>query len=131
MQDWLRNWDYGKTWYHGSPRKLTRLSRGSTITQDRRLAELFSHKPTWVSQKGDGPLKHNGTLPGWLYVIDDPITADEVYPHPDTVIEPGEEWLTRRELRVKLVGPVPIEQTELLSPQEIKELEDRWAARES
>ena len=50
------------TWFHGSPLALTVLRKGSTITQDRRLAEVFSHKPAFVSVDDDGTIKHDGTL---------------------------------------------------------------------
>jgi len=37
--------DYSKPWYHGSPLKLDVLRAGSTMTQWRDLARVFSHKP--------------------------------------------------------------------------------------
>ena len=43
-------WDFNLPWYHGSPLQLKRLRAGSTITQDRDLARVFSHKPSLVSQ---------------------------------------------------------------------------------
>jgi hypothetical protein len=41
--------DPAQIWYHGSPLELTTLHEGSTITQKRELARIFSHKPTRVS----------------------------------------------------------------------------------
>ena len=42
-----------EAWYHGSPLELALLRPGSTVTQDRRLAEVFSHKPAVVSVSDD------------------------------------------------------------------------------
>ena len=60
----MESWDYAQPWYHGSPLELRVLREGSTITQDRHLATVFSHKPTVVSMEDDGRLRHNGTQPG-------------------------------------------------------------------
>jgi hypothetical protein len=57
-------------WYHGSPNVLTILSSGSTITQLRWLAEVFSHKPEIVSVADDGSFQHNGRAAGYLYQVD-------------------------------------------------------------
>jgi len=55
----------------------------------------------------DGHIRHNGTAAGWLHVVDEPLSAEDIYPHPQTTLGPDEEWLTRRELRLRLIGPVP------------------------
>ena len=39
MDDIFKNWDYSKTWFHGSPERLELLRPGSSVTQNRRLAE--------------------------------------------------------------------------------------------
>lgn len=44
------DWDYSRAWYHGSPIVLASLVPGSTITQDKDLARVFSHKPSLVSE---------------------------------------------------------------------------------
>ena len=36
-------------WYHGSPLVLEVLATDSTITRNRDLARVFSHRPTIVS----------------------------------------------------------------------------------
>jgi hypothetical protein len=105
--------DPTQTWYHGSPFKLTTLHEGSTITQQRALARIFSHKPTLVSVSDNGQIKHNGTGPGYLYTIADEIQLEDVVPHPRTAMAPGDEWLTTRELRLRLLcstKPAPEEQ---------------------
>ena len=40
------NWNYDLPWYHGSQQELTLLRVGSSITQDREIARIFSHRPT-------------------------------------------------------------------------------------
>ena len=107
------DFDPARTWYHGSPLKLTTLHEGSTITQKRGLARIFSHKPTLVSVSDNGQIKHNGMLLGYLYVVADEIQPKDVVPHPRTAMAPGDEWLTTRELRLQLLcstEPAPEEQ---------------------
>lgn len=115
------------TWYHGSPHVLTSLHGGSTITRDRHLAEVFSHKPMIVSAEDDGTLRHNGTLPGFLYRVAEDVRPDDVYPHPRSSMEPGKEWLTRRELQVELIGPTQIVDAERLTEDDVAALEQRHA----
>jgi hypothetical protein len=108
-----------ETWYHGSPKRLSRLRIGSTITRNRELAEIFSHKPTLVSVEEDGRIRHNGVMRGYLYVIDEVICSDDVEPHPRTTMAPGEEWLTRRSLRLRLVGETELSEEDRLSDDEV------------
>ena len=112
-------------WYHGSPLELTMLRAGSTITQKEELARIFSHKPSIVSAEDGGRIKHNGTLRGYLYTITEEIGPDDVIPHPQTTMEPGEEWLTKRYLRVQLLGPVEVVPEEQLSDAEKEALNER------
>ena len=111
--------DYAESWYHGSPLELTVLRVGSTITQKRDLARVFSHKPPIVSIEDDGSLKHNGTQPGYLYVIDEVVQPGDVTPHPRTTMGPGDEWLTERELRVRLIGPTELRPEEMFTEAEM------------
>ena len=107
------DFDPTRAWYHGSPLRLTTLREGSTITQKRALARIFSHKPARVSVSDDGRIKHNGTTPGYLYAVADKIQLEDVVPHPRTTMAPGDEWLTTRELRLRLLcstKPAPEEQ---------------------
>ena len=121
--------DYTQPWYHGSPVALTTLRVGSTITQRRDLARIFSHKPTIVSFEDDGRIKHNGTLPGYLYSIDEEIAPEDVEAHPRTTMGPGDEWLTHRELRLRLLGTVEPRPEELFTAEELEDLHQRIAAR--
>lgn len=95
-------------WFHGSPLKLETLAAGSTVTRCRAVAEAFSHKPTRVSldeNRRPIAIEHDGTLPGYLYVVDEPVGESDVRPHPHSSF-PGEgwEWITDRPLRLRLVA---------------------------
>ncbi len=121
-------WRHRGTWYHGSPFVLATIRPGSTITQDRRLAEVFSHKPTVVSigsHEGRETIHHDGTLAGFLYRIAEKIRPGDIHPHPRTSMEPGKEWLTSRELKLKLIGPTEVDPAELLTETEREELRKR------
>ena len=111
-------------WYHGTPYELTSIREGSTITRDRDLARVFSHKPTIVCTLDDGRIKHTGTQPGYLYVIDEVVQSEDVIPHPRTTMDAGSEWLTTRELRLRLLCPTIPVPGELLSDDELAELRE-------
>lgn len=112
-------------WYHGSPHQITHLLAGSTITQDQRLAEVFSHKPTLVSIEDDGRIRHNGKLPGYLYVIAEPIHPDDLSTVPHSSMEPGKEFLTKRELMLQFTNLVEVNPNELLLPEDINALKTK------
>ncbi|GAG23995.1 unnamed protein product, partial [marine sediment metagenome] len=104
---------------------LTAIRKGSTITQDRDLARVFSHRPTLVSISHDAGIdriRHDGTVPGFLYRIAEDLRPGDVYPHPHSSMGAGKEWLTSRELRVILVGPTEIVEQERLTQKEIEAL---------
>ncbi|MCE7988006.1 MAG: hypothetical protein DYG89_43125 [Caldilinea sp. CFX5] len=119
-------WDYARPWYHGSPLELTVLLPGSTITQDRDLARVFSHKPTIVAQdvndQGERVIKHTGQAPGFLYRIAETVNPADVLPHPQTTMGPGQEWLINRALPVALIEPTQVITNEKLSDEEIAAL---------
>lgn len=121
----------GETWYHGSPYQLALLREGSTITRERHLAEIFSHKPTIVSMEDDGTIRHNGTAAGYLYRVIDLVAEEDVYPHPRSSMPAGKEWLTRRGLRVELIGPVEVREEERLSEEDLREIRARLDSRDS
>jgi hypothetical protein len=60
--------------------------------------------------------------PGYLYVVAEPVYADDIYPHPRPVNESRWEWLTTRELRVQLVELTEVQDNERLAEDEIAEL---------
>jgi hypothetical protein len=101
---------------------LTVLRKDSTITQKCELARIFSHKPTIVSVADDGLIKHNGALPGYLYLIADKIQPGDVIPHPHTSMTPGDEWLTTRELRLQFLCSTEPIRAEQLTDEEYAEL---------
>lgn len=102
--------DPNGVWYHGSSARFDVLREGSTITQWRALAEAFSHKPTILCIEDDGSIRHNGTEKGFLYAIDEPVeNGADVFPHPRTTMEENAEWLTKKPLKVKLIGVVECE----------------------
>ncbi len=116
--------DTEQAWFHGSPFKLTCLRAGSTITPQRELARVFSHKPPVVSldETEDGlALAHNGELPGFLYAVED-VHAEDVYPHPNSHMPPGLEWLTRRDLPLRLLSTTQVRPEEYLTPDDIQRL---------
>jgi len=117
--------DAASPWYHGSPQRLRLLRAGSTVTRDRHLAEVFSHKPTLVCLEDDGTIRHDGREHGWLHVIDEPLHSDDLAPHPRTSMAPGMEWLTARPLRLRTIGPVPLDPAELLDDAILAELRRR------
>ena len=107
----MTDWERSKTWYHGPPLRLTAIRMGSTITQDRDLARVFSHKPTLVSisgERGIAKIKHDGATPGFLYRIAQDLRPGDVRPSPRSSMGSDKEWLANRELRVILNGPTEI-----------------------
>ena len=101
------------------------LRAGSSITPQRRLAEVFSHKPSLVSVSDDGRIRHNGTAPGFLYRVVEPLQPADLRPHPWSNMEPGWEFITQRQLALELLAQVEIQPGELLSQAEIEELMSR------
>ena len=117
--------DPRRPWYHGSPVRLTALRTGSSITQDRDLARVFSHRPRLVSVDDDGGLKHDGSLPGYLYVVAEEVREPDVLPHPRSSMAPAKEWLTTRPLWVELIGRTKVRADEALSESEVRRLKER------
>ena len=115
-------------WYHGSQQQLTMLHAGSSITPHIAIARVFSHRPSLVSQLDDGRIQHDGSTPGYLYVVDETITPDDMYPHPHPINSGKWEWLTRRELRLRLVAETHVYDNERLTIAERRELRRKQAA---
>ena len=124
----MREWNYDLPWYHGSQQELTTLRVGSSITQDRDIARVFAHRPGISTVEDDGTIKHNGTTPGYLHIIDEPITADDVEPHPHPINATKWEWLTKREIKVRLLEQPALRDKELLSKEDIAELRRKQEA---
>jgi hypothetical protein len=111
-----------QTWYHGSPHRLSFLRSGSTITQKRELARVFSHNPTIVSVTDEGEIKHNGTSRGYLYVVAEAVFPKDVVPHPYSTMEPEDEWVTTRDLALHLLSPTELDPAEQLTDEELARL---------
>jgi hypothetical protein len=112
-------------WYHGSPERLVSLRCGSTVTQDRTLAEVFSHKPTVVSVSDTGEIKHNGTAAGFLYAIAEELGPADLFPHPRSTMDAGKEWLTTRKLSLALIGATQVAGADQLPESAISDLLSR------
>ena len=112
--------DYNAPWYHGSPERLEVLRKGSWVTQFIELAKAFSHRPTSISLDDDcRTVKHNGSLPGLLYEVAEEIGPDDVSYLRDTA---GTHWQTQRDLQLRLVAELPIDDPPQLSEEELAEL---------
>ncbi|HOS43791.1 MAG TPA: hypothetical protein PK794_08890 [Armatimonadota bacterium] len=104
-----------RAWFHGSPLRLEFVRAGSTVTPIVELARVFSHKPSRVEvniAERDGvrtvSLTHTGTQDGYLYrvLVDDP--EADLSQHPTSVMAPGEEMLTRRDLPLEFLCALPM-----------------------
>ena len=125
----MQDFDYTLTWYHGSQQKLTTLRVGSSITQNRSVAKGFSHRPSLLAQSEGGAVKHDGVTPGYLYIVADKIGPEDVDPHPHPVNVTRWEWLTNRELMLKLVEQTVVTDEERLTDPEIAEMKQKQEER--
>lgn len=116
------DWDFDLPWYHGSPLELTVLRAGSSITQKRDVARAFSHTPTLMGQSDSGAIKHNGATDGYLYRVAEPVTAQDVVPHPHPVNRDKWEWLIQREMRVELIECTHPQDEERYTDEEIADI---------
>lgn len=106
-------------WYHGSPFKLTMLSKGSVVTPFKEVAKAFSHKPPRVSMSDDYSIvKHNGEVPGFLYVLAN-VTPGDVQEMPGT---DSTHWVIQRDLGVEFLAELPVTEPPLLTEEEIAQL---------
>lgn len=112
-------------WFHGSPEKFDTLLKGSWVTPYKELARAFSHRPSRICSADNDcvKVKHNGTLPGYLYII-----AEEINERDLTLLPNTDEthWQTNRDLKVELVENVPVLDAELITEQEIEELRRKY-----
>ena len=117
--------DYIRPWFHGSPHRFSILHKGSTVTQDEELARVFSHEPTLVSVSDTGIIKHDGKKSGFLYRIVEDIFPEDVQPHPRSTMQPGNEWITTRDMNIELIGVTFLTPKEILTSEEIAELKEK------
>lgn len=112
-------------WFHGSPLRLDVLRAGSTITRSREVARIFSHKPSLVAHDEIGRVFHNGAHDGFLYAVQG-VTDDDVYPHPETTMAAGIEWITSWEFALVFLEPTTPRDEERLDADEEESLWKRW-----
>jgi hypothetical protein len=124
------NIDYDTPWYHGSPLKLSFIHEGSTITQNIDLAKAFSHKSTILSVDSN-IIKHNGAIKGYLYIIDENIADYDIYQHPKTTMEKGMEWLTGRDLKVRVIEETIVADSEIFTDEELIYIENQIKERKN
>ena len=125
----MQDFDYTLTWYHGSQQELTTLRVGSSITQDKTVAKAFSHRPSLLTMSEGGTVKHDGVTSGYLYTVADEIGPDDVHLHPHPVNATRWEWLTNRELKLKLIEQTIVTDEERLTDQEITEIKRKQEER--
>ena len=73
----------------------------------------------------DGQISHNGDMPGYLYAVAEAIESGDILAHPRSTLTAGEEWLTTRDLRLRLLCPTQPSASERLSEEECGELRSR------
>ena len=124
--------DYRRTWYHGSQRRLTSLRAGSSITQIRKAAKAFSHRPSKVTMSfgGEGEpqldewnVRHDGVMPGFLHVVSEQIGPADVSPHPHPANASRFEWLAHRDLKLELIEETVVTDSERLTDEEVADVE--------
>ena len=107
-------------WYHGSQQRLSTLRAGSSVTQNKSVAKAFSHRPSIVSWSDEGDIKHDGSTPGYLYLVAAAIGPDDVRPHPSPVNADRWEWLTEREVALELIEETTVIPSERLTDEEMR-----------
>ncbi len=69
------------------------------------MAVAFASQPTKLWYKDNGKIGHNGTNSGYLYAIDEPIkVGEDIFQHPKTTMDINVEFLTKRDLKVRLIN---------------------------
>ena len=116
----MAEWEYASAWYHGSPEQLKYLRQGSALTQHRALAAAFSHKPSVISASDDpNSIKHNGVIPGFLYVVAEQVGPDDVAVLPGT---DNTHWIMVRDLELRFVEELPVDEPAQLTEEEATRL---------
>ena len=65
-----------------------------------------------MSISNSGHIRHNGTKPGFLYVIDESVSDQDAKVHPGIVKSDPWEWTTKRDLKLRLVGTTTLSRDE-------------------
>jgi hypothetical protein len=86
------------------------------VTPLRELAKAFAHKPTLLSISDGGKrARHNGTEPGFLYVVAEDLAPADLVPLPGT---DETHWEIQRHVRVALVQELPVSDPPQLTDEE-------------
>lgn len=101
------------------------LRAGSMVTPFEAVARAFSHKPHHLSF-GDDPasVRHDGEVPGSLYVVDELLAPEDLRELPGTA---STHWEAQRNLKLKRVADVPVDDPPRLSAEAVAELERQQA----
>ena len=86
-------------------------ARGAKVTESdlHEAAQAIRGGKFRLFEEDDGSIWQNGTLPGYLYVIDEPVVPGrDVAPHPRSTMDANVEFLTKRPLRVRCIAEVPL-----------------------
>lgn len=78
--------------------------------------------------ENDGRIRHNGTKAGFLYIVDEPLCSDDLIPHPHPANAAGWEWLTTREVSVRLLEATTPRSEERFNEEEWAEMQRRLQA---
>ena len=111
-------------WFHGSPLTLTVLRKGSTITRNEDLARAFSRKPEIVSVSDDGRIQHDGTSRGFVYRLAGRVTADDITAHPNSSMNQGQEWITKKDFELAFLYEVTDTGDAILTGDELEVLKE-------
>jgi hypothetical protein len=96
------------------------LRKESWVTQFKEVAKAFSHKASLISMgENCAHVTHNGQVIGYLHVVEETIGPDEVIYLRDTA---QTHWQTQRDLRLRCVAELPLDDPPQLTEEEIKEL---------
>ncbi len=115
----MADFNHNGPWYHESPEELTVLRKGSMVTPFREVAKAFSHKPSMLSMGDDlENVKHNGQLIGHLYEVAEAVGPEDLCCLQDTA---QTHWETQRDLRLKYLAELPLDDPAQLTEEEIAE----------
>ena len=104
-------------WYHGSASLLQFLRPGSSVTPVVELAKAFARRPSRIDilvHENDEEnvrkvtLEDDGKRDGYLYEVEITDPATDLRANPESKMAPGEELLTTRGLRVRLIEQVSV-----------------------
>jgi hypothetical protein len=92
------------------------LRENSWVTQHREMTKAFARRPSLISFGEGGTVKHDGRQPGFFYAVAEAVGPADLSYLRDTG---GTHWQTRRDLRVRLVAELPIDDPPQLRAAEI------------